>query len=147
MKPLFLLTTALTLVAGLALAQQDNPGAHFIEQWDINGDGQVTLTEAQEKRGEVFVMFDQTEDGILDATEWAVIDQHMQEEMGANGPAAGMGKGIGALIRTSMTAAYNDANGDGTVTLDEFVNGTKTLFSQIDRDGNDLMTPADFGRM
>lgn len=81
MKALFLVTTALALSAGLAFAQQGSPGGYFIEQWDMNGDGQVTLAEAEEKRAEVFVMFDQSEDGILDATEWATIAEHLEAEI------------------------------------------------------------------
>jgi Ca2+-binding EF-hand superfamily protein len=147
MKPLFLLTTALTLVAGLAIAQQGSPGAYFIEQWDMNDDGQVTLAEAQEKRSEVFAMFDQAEDGVLDASDWVGISDHMEAEMAEKGAAAGMGHGPGKFIRESMTAAYNDADGNGEVTLEEFVTATKTVFTQIDRNGDGLMTAADFGNM
>jgi Ca2+-binding EF-hand superfamily protein len=147
MKTLPLLTTMLLLMSGLASAQQGNPGAHFIEQWDMDGDGQVTLAEAEEKRGEVFVMFDQAEDGILDAADWAVVAEHMDAELGANGAGGGMGNGPGKLMREAMTAAYNDANGNGEVTADEFTAATKTLFSQIDSNGDGLMTMADFGKM
>ena len=147
MKTLFLLTTAFTLVAGLALAQQGSPGAYFIEQWDMDGDGQVTLAEAEEKRSEVFAMFDRAEDGVLDAADWTGITEHMDAEMGAKGAAAGIGRGPGKFIREAMTPAYNDADGNGEVTLDEFVSATKTVFSQIDRNGDGLMTPADFSNM
>ncbi|WP_022702687.1 calcium-binding protein [Pseudorhodobacter ferrugineus] len=147
MKTLFLLTTAITLTAGLALAQQGTPGAYFIEQWDMDGNGEVTLAEAEEKRTEVFVMFDKAEDGVLDATDWAAIAEHLAAETGEKGPAAGMGHGPGKFIHDSMTQTYNDANSDGTVTLDEFVAATKTVFTQIDRDGDGRMTPADFGKM
>lgn len=147
MKTIALLTTALALSAGLALAQNGTPGSHFIEQWDMDANGEVTLAEAEEKRGEVFVMFDQTADGTLDATEWAAIDAHLTAEMSDKGAAAGMGRGPGKMIHQAMTPAFNDTNADGTVTLDEFVAATKTLFTQIDRNGDGLMTPADFGKM
>lgn len=54
------LTLAMMLLAvpALGLAQADAPAAHFMEQWDADADGQVTLAEAQTKRGEVFYMFD-----------------------------------------------------------------------------------------
>jgi len=147
MKTLLLLTTALALVAGLALAQQATPGAYFIEQWDMDGNGEVTLAEAEEKRTEVFVMFDAAEDGVLDASDWAAIAEHLAAETGPNGPAGGMGHGPGKFIHDSMTQSYNDADGDGMVTLDEFVAATKTVFTQIDRNGDGAMTPADFGKM
>lgn len=147
MKTVLLLTTAFTLVAGLAFAQQGTPGAYFIEQWDMDGDGQVTLAEAEEKRGEVFVMFDLAGDGGLDTADWAGIAEHMDAELSGKGAAAGMGRGPGKFIREAMTPAYNDADGDGTVTLKEFVDATKTVFSQIDSNGDGFMTSADFGKM
>ena len=147
MKTLFLVTTALALSAGLAFAQQGSPGGYFIEQWDMNGDGQVTLAEAEEKRAEVFVMFDQSEDGILDATEWAAIAEHLEAEMGPNGPAAGMGQGPGQAIHASLTPGFNDADGNGEVTLEEFVAATKTVFGQVDRNGDGVLSVADFGKM
>jgi hypothetical protein len=41
-----------------ALAQQGQPGAHFIESWDGDMDGIVTVEEATARRGDVFAMFD-----------------------------------------------------------------------------------------
>lgn len=146
MKSFFLLTTAFTLVAGLAAAQQGSPGAHFIEQWDMDGDGQVTLAEAEEKRGEVFAMFDQAADGTLDAEDFKAVAEHMDAELGAQGAGHGMGKGPGKFIHDAMTAEFNDADGNGVVTAEEFTAATKTLFSQIDRNGDGVMTTADFGR-
>jgi hypothetical protein len=147
MKSLVLLTTALTLTASLAFAQTGIPGAHFIEQWDMNADGQVTLDEAKEKRAEVFVMFDQSEDGIMDAAEWEGIAAHLaQEEQGNGGGQGGMGNGPGKYIHDAMTAPFNDTNGDGTVTKEEFTAATEALFAAIDRNGDGMMTSADFGR-
>lgn len=139
MKSLVMLTTALALAAGTAFAQQGAPGAHFIEQWDMDGDGQVTLAEATEKRTEIFVMFDQSEDGVMDAAEWGGIAAHLAEEEGA------MGHGPGQLIHDAMTPVFNDTDGDGTVTKEEFAAATEGLFAAIDRNGDGVMTSADFG--
>lgn len=146
MKTIFLLTTALTLVAGMALAQQGQPGANFIEQWDMNDDGQVSLAEAIEKRGEIFVMFDTQADGTLDASDWGGVAEHLAAENANKDSGHNMGNGPGKFIHLAMTAAYNDADGDGLVTDAEFAAATATLFGQIDRNGDGLMTSADFGR-
>lgn len=151
MKPLLTLTAALVLTVGgavipqIGLAQQGNPGAHFIEQWDMDGNGEVTLAEAQEKRGDVFVMFDSNENGQMDAPEWQAIADHLAAEA-ANGNAPGMKRGPGKAIHDAMVPAFNDADGNGNVTKDEFVAATVGLFATIDRNGDGLMTTADFGR-
>ena len=191
MKTLPLLL-AFSLTAGVAAfqakAQSEGPGAHFLEQWDLNADGQVTLDEAREKRGDVFVMFDADEDGALNDTEWQAIAAHLAEEeaqggalnqMG-NGEAMGQGKGAGkshgagngqggqgqggqgqgkhagqpggqkggpgAYMHAAMTPEFNDADGNGTVTAAEFITATDTLFPQIDRNMDGVITSADFGR-
>jgi hypothetical protein len=147
MKTLLMVAAAFTLSAGFAVAQQGTPGAHFIEQWDMDGDGQVTLAEASEKRGEVFVMFDQSEDGVMDAAEWEAIAAHLAEEAGGGGNHGGVGQGPGKLIHDAMTPAFNDTDGNGTVTKDEFTAATEGLFTAIDRNGDGVMTSADFGKM
>ena len=146
MKTFILITTALTLVASLALAQQGQPGENFLDQWDMDGDGSVTLDEALEKRAEVFDMFDQDDDGALDATDWQLITEHLALEGGGEGISQAMGKGPGKLMHAAMELSYNDANGDGVVTKEEFTTATKTLFPQLDRNGDGVLTTADFGR-
>ena len=42
-----------------ALAQDNQPGQHFIEGWDADGDGKVTLAELEPRRADVFYMFDE----------------------------------------------------------------------------------------
>ncbi|MCB2115827.1 MAG: EF-hand domain-containing protein [Rhodobacteraceae bacterium] len=148
MKTILSAALAAVMLAGAAHAQQGIPGAHFIEQWDIDGNGDVTPEEAREKRGDVFVMFDQSEDGVFQPEEWAMIDEHLTAEDAAQGQGAamGMGKGPGQFVRAAMQAPFNDLDGDGAVTKEEFVKATDTLFGQLDRDGDGLLTVADFGR-
>lgn len=146
MRTLTLLTAAAALSATMAFAQQGNPGAYFIEQFDMDGDGQVTLAETKEKRGEVFVMFDSDEDGQFNAEEWEGINEHLAAETGQGGAVQNMGRGPGRFMHEAMTLAFNDANADGTVTAEEFVEATTALFAKIDRNGDGVMTSADFGR-
>lgn len=147
MTRLILTTAALSLVAGMAFAQNGSPGAHMIEQWDGNADGQVTLEETRTKRGEVFYMFDIENDGVLTAEDWAGVAQHMADELGGNGQGQGhgQGRGPGAKMHEAMTVAYNDADGDGQVTLEEFTAATDTLFAALDANGDKVVTMDDFG--
>jgi Ca2+-binding EF-hand superfamily protein len=133
---------ALVLPAA-ALAQQGVPGLHFIENWDLDGDGQVTLAEATEKRGEIFFMFDQDENGALDATEYDLFDETRQADMDAN--AGGHGNGPMRGVNEGMMRAFNDADGDGTVTRDEFLARVADWFAMMDRSGDGVVTTDDFG--
>ncbi|MDD8022914.1 MAG: hypothetical protein PHX82_07400 [Paracoccaceae bacterium] len=108
MKRAVTLATALALCAGFAQAQTQPfvPGEDFMLQWDLDGDGKVTLAEAREQRENIFLMFDQDGDGRFSDDELAGIDEHksMQREIGMgpghnlpNGvvPPAGRGPGQG----------------------------------------------------
>jgi hypothetical protein len=88
------LTLAALLAAAQALAQQGQPGAHFIESWDADMDGIVTVEEATARRGDVFAMFDMNEDGLLDAEEYVLFDETRALDMENNG-----GHGRGAMMQ------------------------------------------------
>lgn len=66
---------ALVALFPLSVAAQGAPGSHFIENWDLNADGTVTHAELEEKRGDVFYMFDADENGMLNADEYASFDE------------------------------------------------------------------------
>ena len=139
---------AVVVGAGAAVAQQAIPGAYFIEQWDGDGDGRVTPEEARQKRADVFGMFDQNEDDLLQPAEWAMIADHLAAENAAQGQglAKGMGQGPGTKVREAMQPPFNDLDGDGEVTSREFTEATDKLFSAIDRNGDGLLTVDDLGR-
>lgn len=150
-------TAALMLGAQAALAQGNGQGkgngqmgAHFIEQWDADGDGRVTLDEARGKRADVFAMFDKDDNGAFDATEWAGVAEHLAAEEGGNGQGKGgghgKGRGPGVHVHAAMTPEFNDADGNGTVTLEEFTGATDRLFTLLDTDGDGAVSAADFGR-
>jgi hypothetical protein len=146
MKPI-LAVAVLALLSGPVLAQQGNPGQHFLEQWDADGDGSVTLAEVTAKRSEVFGMFDQDSDQVLTAAEWDLIGEHMGMELAPNGAGAGMMKAApGKAVQEAMTPAFNDADGDGQVTLAEFDAASARLFPLMDADGDGAVTAADFAR-
>ena len=144
--------TATLLLPLPALAQGNGtPGAGFIEEWDMSGTGSVSLADMRERRESLFEMFDLDGSAVLDAAEIANMEQTVaaredsERGQGGHGGYAG-GKGPGRAIHAAMTADYNDANGDGQITRAEFVNATDRLFPIVDRDGDGVVTIADFGR-
>lgn len=142
MKPL---TLALPLIfaASIAMAENGVPGSHFIENWDLNEDGQVTLAEAQERRADVFYSFDADEDGYLNAEEYGYFDEARANDMAGQG---GHGKGAMKNAEGGMHLAFNDSDGDGRVSSEEFVARTADWITTMDRNGDGVVTTADFGR-
>lgn len=208
MKYLAPLAAAMALAAGPIFAQNvPVPGVEFMAQWDLNGDGKVTLDEARERRGDIFTMFDQNGDGTYSADEIAMIDEHreMEREAGMGpghqlpegmqpgqglgmgqgpgngigqgpgkggmapgrgmGPGQGLGQGLGqgpgqgrglgpggnaAAVAGFDTPAGEglmifDRNGDRVISRTEFVAGTDLWFRMRDRNGDGMITGADFG--
>jgi len=142
-RPLLRAALLATVLPTVTLAQQGVPGAHFIENWDLDGDGQVTLAEASEKRGEIFYMFDQDESGALDEAEYNLFDETRQADMDAN--EGGHGNGPMRAVNQGMMRAFNDADGDGVVTEAEFTARVEDWFNQMDRSGDGVITTDDFG--
>ena len=149
---------ALTLaLSGTAYAQPGNPGAHFVQNWDENGDASVTLAEAQTKRDNLFTTFDADEDGKLSPQEFDAFDEmraadqeQMRAEMGGKaGGGMGMGQGMGGgMMRAEggMMRSFNDADGDGAVSREEFVGHTAEWFAMMYQTGDGTITEDDFGR-
>lgn len=130
--------------AAPALAQQGQPGGHFIESWDTDADGTVSLEDIETRRSDVFYMFDANEDGVLDAEEYTHFDAARANDMEVNG-----GHGQGDALRRAaegMTLAFNDSDGDGDVTQEEFIAHAGDWMALLDRDGDGLVSTSDFGR-
>lgn len=137
-----LTTLALIALPGLAAAQ-GLPGEHFIQNWDYDTDGQVTFAEVEERRGDIFYMFDQNDDGLLQSEEYDLFDEARATDM------ENMGGHEGNAMRPvdqGMMRANNDANGDGLVSREEFVRFSATWFANMDRNGDGVITTDDFGR-
>ncbi|MEZ5685150.1 MAG: EF-hand domain-containing protein [Paracoccaceae bacterium] len=127
------LTALAALGAGMAQAQDlPVPGAQFMLQWDLDGDGKVTPAEAREQRQNIFYMFDQDSDGKFSKEEFAGIDEHkaLEREAGkgpgsqrpatpgqglgaGNGPGKGMGQGMGQGMGPGKGAGKGMGAGQG----------------------------------
>lgn len=144
MKRIAILAAAIAL--GTAAGAQQQYGGHFIENWDADGDGQVTLAEATERRGDIFLTFDADEDGFISAEEYVYFDEARANDM--EGIERGPGHGGQPMKRAEvgMQLAFNDVDGDGKVSRDEFLGKTPEWFAMIDRTGDGVVNDGDFGR-
>ena len=145
MKPLTLSAAALLLSAQIATAQQGQPGAHFVEMWDLDGDGAVTLAEATERRSDIFFSFDADDNGALNAEEYDQFDAARAADMAENGAAHGQGKGQAKRLQRGLVRGFNDVDGDGAITLEEFLSKTAAWVKQMDHDGDGAISTSDFG--
>lgn len=134
----------LVFVAGTAFAQQ-MPGAHFIENWDLNEDGQVTVSEAAERRADVFVTFDANDDGFLDAEEYLAFDEARESDMKEHAQ-PGKGQGLGHRAADGLKLEANDLDNDGKVSTAEFVSGAEDWIATMDKNADGVVSSDDFGQ-
>ncbi len=125
MKRLLFVFTILAAPA-VALGKNAQPGAHFIEDWDLDTDGKVTFAERQEKRGDVFFTFDDARKADMES-----LGDKAQGRMGK--------------VQEGMMLEFNDADGDGSVSREEFVARATDWLILIDRNGIGDVTTAHFG--
>lgn len=133
---------AIAALFPLAVAAQDAPGAHFIENWDLNADRTVTLAELTQKRGDVFYTFDADENGYLDRDEYSYFDEARAADMEGQDAHT---KGKMGRVQEGMLLNFNDSDGDGQVSETEFLSKAVDWLTIIDRDGSGDVTSADFG--
>jgi Ca2+-binding EF-hand superfamily protein len=108
----------------------------------LNNNGSVSLEEITERRGDVFFMFDQDKNEVITAEKYALFDETRAADMENN--AGGHGQGGGSM-QEGLTLAFNDNNANGEVSKAEFSTNSAAWFTQIDRDGDGMITTADFG--
>ncbi len=151
MKRIVILAAALAL-GTTAYAGNGQPGAHFLDSWDMNEDDQVTLEEATERRGDIFYTFDENDDGMLSAQDYSAFDaaraadQEGQEFGVGKGGQGNGGQGNQQRASVGMEMEFNDVDNDGFVSRDEFLSRSVDWFTLLDKNSDGVVTVEDFGR-
>lgn len=165
-KTLLLIATLCALPL-TAPAQDMTLATMFLQNWDANSDGVVTLDEATSRREDLFTAFDTDENGTLsDEERQGMADMRdanhamMQDVLGdsgmgmdhgqgmgngqgkGNGHGKGNGQGQGGGQGVGMGM---DADGDGLLSRAEFTGATADWLARKDRNGDGQVTAADFG--
>lgn len=144
------LATALTALTLPTFAQ--TPGGNFITNWDGDGNGAVSLAEVTERRSDLFVTFDENEDGMLDATELATMDDmstdmraSMQDERPqGHGQGQGKGMGQGKGQGNGMGKGQGGGKGQGQRMGKGQGQGGQHDHASLDTDGDGLVSKAEF---
>ena len=114
----------LSLVSAPSMAQMMRRGGEGIfERADANNDGSVTKEEFIAARGQQFAKFDRNSDGYLDSSD---VPKRLAERRKQNGGG-------------EMHGGQFDADGDGKVSKDEFINGPTLIFDRADADKNNVL--------
>ena len=121
-----LITAAvLSLLGAPAIAQMMRQGGEgMFERADANNDGSVTKEEFAAARGGQFAKFDRNSDGYIDSSD---VPKRMAQRRNQNGSGG------------EMLGGQFDANGDGKVSKQEFINGPTLIFDRADADKNGVL--------
>ena len=139
-------TVCLVLVAMPALAAEDSrlsPGERFLSVWDLNGNGEVTRDELETMRGRIFSSFDRNGDDVLNRAEYVAFDKARAGDVSGYRGAARQRM---QRITDGMSRTTSDADGDGKVSREEFIAGAQGWLADLDRNGDGVITRADFPR-
>lgn len=113
-------------LAGPAWAQGRGGGADMLMRADANGDGAITMAEAQNGRAEAFAAMDQNGDGYL-------TDADRRE-----GQPQGQRQNLGRRA---------DADGDGRISRSEFMNQPYRAFDRFDANNNNVLDANEIARL
>ncbi|MBM0108265.1 EF-hand domain-containing protein [Steroidobacter sp. S1-65] len=119
----FFPTVCLILLGAPAMAQVRGEG--IFERADTNNDGSITREEFVAARQDQFAKFDRNSDGHIDSSD---IPKRLAARRQRSGGA-------------DFVVGQFDADGDGRVTKEEFVNGPTLIFDRADTDKNNVLDP------
>jgi hypothetical protein len=128
----FVFATSLALTIGFAgTAFAGHPGAHrdhgvaFGEKIDTDGDGQVELTEVEANAAKRAAEIDANADGRIDATELQAHHDKLRR------------------LASEKRLLRFDADGDGSVSVDEFASGQSERIAKLDSNADGVISGAE----
>ena len=104
----------------------------MMKMLDANGDHMVTKAEYDEYYGKIFDELDSNHDGVVDATEWAGPTKASKLDLTTGG--------YSRELRSMKMMGKIDADGDHTVTKDEFLAFHNDVFAAMDKKGDGQIT-------
>ena len=137
--------TALAVVITTAVALHVSPAAAFgrgdpaerfdrmLEMLDKDGNGEISLQEANDFRAGIFDRMDKDGDGAVTQAEAEEARRAWHEERARDRSE----KHVGRMFKRS------DANDDGRITRDDFMGGENRMFERFDADKDGNITRAE----
>ena len=117
---------SVTVLASTADAQNRR---QILQDVDANRDGLIQFSELQSFRARVFDNLDTNRNGVVDSSELAALEQQAANS-GRSGP-------------VSLDPYASDANRDGVITRQEFVNHIPPTARNADRNGDGALSRAE----
>jgi Ca2+-binding EF-hand superfamily protein len=105
-----------------------HPPVELLERYDADHDGIVTRAEMAAGLKADFAVADTNRDGRLDEDETRAVNAQRWSE------------------GQSTTSTLVDWNHDGFVDFNEFAGTARSLFTELDRDGDGKLTPKEMGK-
>ena len=121
MSRMFISAALLVLLSAPAMAQMRGEGV--FERADANRDGAVTREEFITARAEHFTKLDRNSDGYIDSND---VPERLAKRRAQNGGG-------------DILAKQFDADGDGKVSKEEFVNGPTSAFDRADTNKDNVL--------
>lgn len=124
-------------------AQAMAMAAQRFDRMDVNKDGKIDAADRQAMRarmaGEIFDRLDTNRDGVISRDEWAAGAARMAEMREHGGP----GRGGAMMHRMAMGMGMMGADGDRTITREEFMKRAAEHFDRVDTNHDGKISAAE----
>ncbi len=122
----------------MSKAESTDMAAKIFAKIDVNGDGKIDATDREANEKNHFAAMDSNHDGQISESEFMAAHatkrsnaMAMKDQTIADGGKHHMG-GAGHKMKMMMMLKMADANGDKTVTRDEFMAASAAHFAKVD---------------